>query len=217
MAIALNFLYHLIATSPDTKVSTAATALNGDAEGRASATCLLLRGLLGPIINLPSDSQYSTLRDENWSRTAWKSPSCIALPASTSEISSIVTTLVAANVSFAIRSGGHSPHPFDANINTGVLVAMDSMNSVTYDPINGLASFGAGTRWGAIYTALDPHNVTLVGGRVMGVGIGGLTLGGGTSYLSDLYGLVCDNVVSFEVRIVINTSKRVINRICRWF
>ena len=50
-----------------------------------------------------------------------------------------------------------------------------------------------------MYTALDPYNVTVVGGRVMDVGVGGLILGGGLSYLSDLYGLACDNVQSFEV------------------
>lgn len=49
-----------------------------------------------------------------------------------------------------------------------------------------------------MYTALDRHNVTVVGGRVLDVGVGGLVLGGGLSYLSDLYGLVCDNVVSYE-------------------
>ncbi|KAM4066418.1 FAD binding domain-containing protein [Hirsutella rhossiliensis] len=51
----------------------------------------------------------------------------------------------------------------------------------------------------SIYSALDPYNVSLVGGRVMEVGVGGLMLGGGLSYLSDLYGLACDNVVSFAV------------------
>ncbi|RYP80488.1 hypothetical protein DL770_006205 [Monosporascus sp. CRB-9-2] len=39
----------------------------------------------------------------------------------------------------------------------------------------------------------------MVGGRVMEVGVGGLTVGGGLSYLSDQYGMVCENVVSFEV------------------
>jgi FAD/FMN-containing dehydrogenase len=31
------------------------------------------------------------------------------------------------------------------------------------------------------------------------VGVGGLTLGGGLSFLSAEYGLVCDNVVNYEV------------------
>lgn len=31
------------------------------------------------------------------------------------------------------------------------------------------------------------------------VGVGGLTLGGGLSFLSTQYGLACDNVVNYEV------------------
>ena len=59
-----------------------------------------------------------------------------------------------------------------------------------------------------MYTTLDPYNVTVVGGRVMDVGVGGLTLGSGLSYLSDLYGLACDNVVTYEVCTITHAIKR---------
>lgn len=39
-----------------------------------------------------------------------------------------------------------------------------------------------------MYAALEPHGVNVVGGRVSGVGVGGLTLGGGYSWLSNQYG-----------------------------
>lgn len=76
---------------------------------------------------------------------------------------------------------------------------MAQFNTVTYDVDHKSASFGPGTRWNAVYTTLEPFDVTVVGGRVLDVGVGGLTLGSGLSYLSELYGLVCDNVVSYEV------------------
>ncbi|TVY14650.1 Bifunctional solanapyrone synthase [Lachnellula arida] len=191
LAVALPFLYRL----------TIGYSGNGtSASASANATCEQLSSLLGAVIILPSDAQqYTTLSDENWSQTAWKQPSCIALPACTSDLQQLIKTLVAQNVPFAIRSGGHSPNPFDANIDTGVLIAMDNFNTVTYNTAQRLASFAPGARWNTVYTALDPYNVTLVGGRVMDVGVGGLTLGSGLSYLSDLYGLVCDNVVNYEV------------------
>lgn len=188
LAVAVSFLYHRITAS-----ATAAAA---------SAACERLAHALGPVITLPSDTQYTNLSDKNWSQTAWKQPSCIAQPTNTAHLHQLVTTLVSGNVPFAIRSGGHSPNPFDANINTGVLISMDQFNTVTYNAAKGLASYGPGARWDAVYTALDAYNVTLVGGRVMDVGAGGLTLGSGLSYLSDLYGLVCDNVVAFEVRLI---------------
>ncbi|TVY80674.1 Bifunctional solanapyrone synthase [Lachnellula suecica] len=189
VAITLGFL----------RYTTGTFASVSDVASSASATCEKLSNQLGAVIKLRSDAQYIALSDENWSQTAWKQPSCIALPASTSDLSHLITTLVGNNVPFAIRSGGHSPNPFDSNIDTGVLISMDKFNTVTYDAVHSLASFGPGARWDAVYTALDPYNVSLVGGRVMDVGVGGLTLGSGLSYLSDLYGLVCDNVVAYEV------------------
>jgi hypothetical protein len=50
-----------------------------------------------------------------------------------------------------------------------------------------------------VYEEFDKYNKTAVEGRVLNVGVGGLSLGGGLSYLSDLYGFVCDNVVGYEV------------------
>ncbi|KAK4185130.1 hypothetical protein QBC35DRAFT_28965 [Podospora australis] len=168
---------------------------------RAAKICTELRSLLGPsVITLPSDSQqYDDLRDDNWSHTAWQRPDCIASPAHTADVSSLVRTLTKANVPFAIRSGGHSPNPLDASINRGVLISLHKLKTVKYDAKAKHVSIGTGARWGEVYSVLDPYNVTVVGGRVVDVGVGGLTLGSGLSYLSDLYGLVCDNVVSFEV------------------
>ena len=39
---------------------------------------------------------------------------------------------------------------------------------------------GTGLVWDDVYAALEPHNVTVLGGRVPGIGVGGFTLGGGT-------------------------------------
>ena len=177
----------------------AATTAVADVSHAASTTCEVLKALLGSKIVLPTDCRYLRLSDENWSQTTWGHPSCIAVPSCAEDISAVIDAAVVANVPFAIRSGGHSPNPLDANINTGILIAMDNFSQTTYDQTTGLATVGMGSRWDAVYTALDQHNLTVVGGRVMDVGVGGLTLGGGLSYLSDLYGLVCDNVVSYEV------------------
>lgn len=170
---------------------------------RTADTCGQLRDRLGPsLIVLPSDVGYTDLREENWSQTAWRHPSCIARPAVTADIASLVSFLVDNDVPFAVRSGGHSPNPFDSNIDAGLLISLDNFDSVSYDAGTGLASVGPGARWDAVYTELDKYNRTMVGGRVMDVGVGGLTLGSGLSYLTDLYGLACDNIISYEVRIM---------------
>ncbi|KAI0470908.1 putative FAD-binding oxidoreductase [Xylariaceae sp. FL0804] len=165
----------------------------------ADTACRYLERTLAADTVLPSQEQYTNLTEENWVQTAWASPTCIVQPSTAEELSRAVKHFVAANVSFAIRSGGHSPVPGGANIDDGVLVDMSSFDAVEYDAAASVAVVGSGLRWADVYSALDPYNVTVVGGRIVDVGVGGLTLGSGLSYLSDLYGLVCDNVVNFEV------------------
>ncbi|KAI0386963.1 putative FAD-binding oxidoreductase [Hypomontagnella monticulosa] len=195
-AIALTFLYR-------TPFSNSADSENGTGSAHVSQainTCGTLQHLLGPsLVKLPSDAEYAGLREENWSQTAWRHPSCIVSPTGATEVAKALNVLVNDQVQFAIRSGGHSPMPSDSNIDTGVLISLDKLDKVSYDAETGLASLSPGARWDAVYTELDKYNVTIVGGRVMNVGVGGLTLGSGLSYLSDLYGLVCDNIVSYEV------------------
>lgn len=76
---------------------------------------------------------------------------------------------------------------------------------------------GAGLTWDPVYAALDSYGITVVGGRIPGVGVAGLTLGGGEclstscvrtgyhrrragySWKSKLYGLTVDNIVGFEL------------------
>ncbi|KAI1776754.1 putative FAD-binding oxidoreductase [Hypoxylon cercidicola] len=148
---------------------------------------------------LPGNTLYKELSEENWSQTAWGNPTCIFQPNAASDLQAVVPLLVGANISFAIRSGGHSPSPGGANIDHGVLIDMSRFNDVHYLADENAAVVGSGQTWEHVYTQLDQYNVTVVGGRVLDVGVGGLTLGSGLSYMSDLYGLTCDNVIDFEV------------------
>ncbi|KAI1080736.1 putative FAD-binding oxidoreductase [Whalleya microplaca] len=162
---------------------------------------------------MPTEDQYEALSTENWSQTAWAKPTCIVQPSSIDELSYVVSRLVSRNEKFAIRSGGHSVLPGAGNINGGVLIDMSRFDSAEYDAENDVITVGSGLRWREVYKELDQHNVTVVGGRVLDVGVGGLTLGSGLSYLTDLYGLVCDNVVNFEV---VTAAGLVVNANADW-
>lgn len=121
-------------------------------------------------------------------------------------MSKVVKIAVAQKARFAIRSGGHSANPGYANINDGILISLDRLTKTVFDPSTSLVSIGPGNRWGEVYEHLEQFNRTMVGGRVPTVGVGGLTLGSGLSYLTDLHGLACDNVVSYEVRVASNVG-----------
>jgi FAD/FMN-containing dehydrogenase len=50
-----------------------------------------------------------------------------------------------------------------------------------------------------VYKALDKTNFVVVGGSCPTVGVAGLVLGGGKSFLSPKYGLASDNLVSADI------------------
>ncbi|CAF2522558.1 unnamed protein product [Rotaria sp. Silwood2] len=81
---------------------------------------------------------------------------------------------------------------------TGVLIAMNRFRQITYHANSQTVDLGSGLLWDDVYRKLDPLGVTAIGSRVSGVGVAGLTLGGGYSWKSNQYGLTIDNVVEYE-------------------
>lgn len=130
-------------------------------------------------------------------------PNCIVQPRSAAEVAIAVKSLSVASLlkpcQFAVRSGGHTPYVGASNIEDGVTIDLQYLNSTTYYASNKTASVGPGATWRTVFETLEPKKVMITGGRSSSVGVGGLTLGGGISYYSARYGMVCDNVLRFEV------------------
>ncbi|KAI2625177.1 hypothetical protein GGS21DRAFT_531612 [Xylaria nigripes] len=121
------------------------------------------------------------------------------MPRSPQEVASVLKAVVAARQKFAVRSGGHTSWPGANNIKDGVTIDLSLLNTVTYDAASGLAKLGPGATWGKAYKCLSEYGLTLAGGRAADVGVGGLLLGGGKSFLAGRHGFACDSVVSYEV------------------
>jgi FAD/FMN-containing dehydrogenase len=130
-------------------------------------------------------------------------PNCIVQPKNAKEVATVVKILTTASIlkpcQFAIRSGGHTPYAGASNIDDGVTIDLQYINAVKYDAKNALVNVGPAARWNDVFTTLEPLGVITPGGRSSTVGVGGLTLGGGISYFSPERGLICDNVLEFEV------------------
>lgn len=167
----------------------------------------------------PANPSYQASVASYWSNLAQLSPTCIVQPITAEDISIAVKTLVKANkrtpCSFAVRGGGHTPWGGSSNIQNGVTIDLSLLNKVEYNRQKSTASIGPGTRWVDVYRVLDQLGVSVPGGRAGSVGVAGLTLGGedtalspqyptdglgGNSFFAARYGLVCDNVVNYEVR-----------------
>ncbi|KAK3674031.1 hypothetical protein LTR78_006234 [Recurvomyces mirabilis] len=159
----------------------------------------------------PKDSDgYKTSVDNYWSKPASEQrPACIVRPLNAEEVAIIVRVLNARyeershadrNVPFfAVRSGGHSPEAGFANIEGGVLLDLSLLNDVAVSQDNKVTSIGVGARWGEVSTKLDSMGLAIVGGRNSDVGVGGLVLGGGISFFSPRFGMVCDNIDSYDI------------------
>ncbi|KAI7201537.1 hypothetical protein KC316_g672 [Hortaea werneckii] len=87
---------------------------------------------------------------------------------------------------FAVKSGGHAAFANASNIAGGITINMARMNEVKLSEDESVAKVGPGNTWYDVYTALEDRNLTVVGGRVADIGVGGLTLGGGVSFFSDV-------------------------------
>ncbi|KAM6499465.1 hypothetical protein JOM56_004973 [Amanita muscaria] len=96
-----------------------------------------------------------------------------------------------------VKSGGHvTNHNFSSS--PGVLITLYRFNEIKFDPASQKASFGTGLIWDDIYAALAPYNVSVLGARVTGIGVG-FVLGGGYAWKSNQYGLALDTVTAFEL------------------
>jgi hypothetical protein len=61
---------------------------------------------------------------------------------------------------------------------------MSRFNETKVDFTSGTVEVGAGLTWDQVYAVLEPSGVNVVGGRIPGVGVAGLTLGGGECFAS---------------------------------
>jgi hypothetical protein len=61
---------------------------------------------------------------------------------------------------------------------------MTRFNETKVNFASGTVEAGAGLTWDQVYAALDSTGVNVVGGRIPGIGVAGLTLGGGECFPS---------------------------------
>ncbi|UKZ78609.1 hypothetical protein TrVFT333_006355 [Trichoderma virens FT-333] len=162
--------------------------------------CGFLNFALPQHVSYPQSSTYEFEESRYWSQQQELTrPSCRFSPTSAEDVSLAVLTFRVTQCKFAVKSGGHAAFAGASNIDSGVTIDLIHLNQISLSADKTQASIGAGNVWYDVYTYLQPKNVTVIGGRVSAIGVGGLTLGGGMSFFSSQYGWACDNVNSYEV------------------
>jgi FAD/FMN-containing dehydrogenase len=104
-------------------------------------------------------------------------PTCVFQPRTAQDVSTAVKLLSErASSKFAVKGGGHNANIGFNNIEDGVTIDLQKMNAANVT--DGAVKVGAGAIWQNVYDAVEPHNLTVLGGRIGVVGVGGFTTGG---------------------------------------
>lgn len=78
-------------------------------------------------------------------------------------------------------------------------MSFENMEGIKLSSDKSTVAVQPGNDWGDVLTVLSTTGITVAAGRIGDIGVGGLTLGGGISFISNEHGLACDNVAGFEV------------------
>ncbi len=126
-------------------------------------------------------------------------PALVVRPGDPDEVAAALTHAVRHDLAVSVRSGGHSPLGHGTNTG-GMVIDLAHLDDVeVLDAGRRLVRVGGGATWGRVAAALDPRGWGLTAGDTTGVGVGGLTLGGGIGWMVRRHGLAIDNLVGARV------------------
>ena len=153
-------------------------------------------GSSGDVIR-PGDAAYDEARAV-YNAMIDRRPGLIARCRTTADVQAAIEAGRGASVPIAVRGGGHSGPGF-GTVDGGVVIDLSPMQSVDVDPDRRTARVQGGATWNVVDATTHEHGLATPAGIISSTGVGGLTLGGGTGYLSRKYGLTIDNLVEAEV------------------
>ncbi|KAK3901720.1 bifunctional solanapyrone synthase [Staphylotrichum tortipilum] len=141
--------------------------------------------------------QYHS-NQHHWILSSSNNAACVVEVGSPEDVSLVLQTVGASRTPFAVYSGGHASNPGFSSTK-GVHISLRRFDQVELSKDGKIATLGFGQEWMDVYNTLSPSGVNVVGGRLPGPGVGGVTLGGGYSWKTNQYGMTVDTVKTFHV------------------
>ncbi|HET8753126.1 MAG TPA: FAD-binding oxidoreductase, partial [Salinimicrobium sp.] len=146
---------------------------------------------------LPENPKYDSSR-QLWNGFFDKFPAAIAFCSSTSDVVTAVNFVRKHKFIFSVRGGGHD-YAGNSVCEDGLVIDLSRMNKIEIDEKGKTACVEGGATVGELDSASQAFGLALPTGTVSTIGIGGLTLGGGSGYLSRRFGMTLDNLLSVEI------------------
>jgi len=159
-------------------------------------TDLTIQGFRGRLIG-PSDKDYDEAR-ALYNGMIDKRPRLIARCTSAADVMAAVNHAREHKLLLAIRGGGHNGPGF-GSCDDGLVVDLSQMRSVRVDPATRTARVDPGCTAADLDHATHAFGLAVPLGIVGTTGVAGLTLGGGTGYLTRKYGLTIDNLLELDM------------------
>jgi hypothetical protein len=153
-------------------------------------------GFRGELI-APADAGYDEAR-RLYNAMIDKRPRLIARCADTADVIAAVNFGRDNNLLVAIRGGGHNG-PGLGSCNDGLVIDLARLKGVRVDPNARTVRVEPGCTQGDVEHAAHAFGLAVPAGIVSTTGVAGLTLGGGTGYLSRAHGLTIDNLIEADV------------------
>ena len=137
------------------------------------------------------DPQYDVLR-KGFNKRIDKYPLAIAVCHTAEEVSAAILYAKENKLPVTVKSGGHCMEGFSCNDN-GLVINLSSHNKIQWLSDHKI-KVGPGCTLSMLYDELLPKKKIIPSGSCGGVGLGGLTLGGGYGLFSRQMGLTCDSL-----------------------
>jgi len=166
------------------------------AESATERLDTLQRELSGTLVR-PANDGYDEAR-RVWNGLVNRYPAAIAYCESVPDVRAAVRVARESDLPASVRSGGH--HVAGSCVAAaGLVIDCSRLDFVRIDPDARTATVGPGATWGQLDRAATTFGLATPGGVVSDTGVAGLTLGGGTGYLSRTHGLTADNLRAADV------------------
>jgi FAD/FMN-containing dehydrogenase len=155
-----------------------------------------IQGFRGRLIG-PSDKDYDEAR-ALYNGMIDKRPKVIARCTDAADVIAAVNYARDNKLPLAIRGGGHNG-PGLGSCDGGLVIDLSQMRSVRVDPASRTVRVDPGCTAADLDHATHAFGLAVPLGIVGSTGVAGLTLGGGTGYLTREHGLTIDNLLEVDV------------------
>jgi FAD/FMN-containing dehydrogenase len=145
----------------------------------------------------PTDGAYEEAR-KLYNAMIDKRPRLIARCADVADVIAAINFGRENSLLVAIRGGGHNG-PGLGSCDDGLVIDLSRLKGVRVDPAARTVRVEPGCTQGDVEHAAHAFGLAVPAGIVSTTGVAGLTLGGGTGYLSRAYGLTIDNLIEADV------------------